>query len=191
MPGKIKVTKEMIIEKSLEITRKEGINSCNARRIGEELHCSLQPVYYYFKTMNNLREEIILAARKLYNSYIEETKKCLERRFKAVGEMYILFAIKEKELFKLLFMSKANIRVVDMLSIDDNTPYIRKELMNDYQLTEEQAARIHYETWIFTHGIASMLASEYMTFSSEEIGKLLSDVFLGLLMKVKGEKGND
>ena len=38
MPGKIKVTKEMIIDCAIKITRCDGADAVNARRIGKELN---------------------------------------------------------------------------------------------------------------------------------------------------------
>ena len=75
MPNKIKVTKEDILNCALTITKKTGIGNVNARIIAKELNCSIQPIYYYFETMDNLRKQIVHEARKIYNSYIEDSKK--------------------------------------------------------------------------------------------------------------------
>ncbi len=185
MPGKIKVTKENIIDCALNITRKEGITAVNARRIGKELNCSLQPVYYYFGTMDTLRNEIIKKANEIYNFYIEKSKILPFPRFKAVGIQYISFAINERELFKLLFMRKAEYRSNFIVEIDDNTEYIINEIMKTYGLTKDLAKKIHFETWIATHGIASMIACEYMFFNDEQISNYLTDVFKGLLINIR------
>ncbi|MBO5525253.1 MAG: TetR/AcrR family transcriptional regulator [Clostridia bacterium] len=183
MAPKTKITKEMIVDSAIEITRKEGIDAVNARRIGAELGCSLQPVYYQFGTMDALREAVIARAKEIYNAYINESKKAEEKRFKVVGEQYVLFAIREKQLFRLLFMRNANHRLHEMEIIDENTDYILSELQERYSLTLDQAKKIHFETWVATHGIASMIATDYMTFTPDQISELLSDFFVGLLMK--------
>lgn len=86
MPNKIKVTKEDILNCALTITKKTGIGNVNARIIAKELNCSIQPIYYYFETMDNLRKQIVHEARKIYNSYIEDSKKDPDNpAFKAVG----------------------------------------------------------------------------------------------------------
>lgn len=191
MAGKIKVTKEMIIECALQITRKEGIEACNARRIGKELNCSLQPVYYYFGTMDLLRAEIIKAANEVYNQKMEDSFTKEGKRFREVGLNYIKFAIEEKELFKLLFMRDANYVSAFKVEQDDNTNKIVEEIVAEYQLDFEKARKLHFELWIATHGIASMLATNYMSFPPEQISEMLEDFCIGILMKMKRENNND
>lgn len=190
MAGKIKVTKEMIVQTALDITRKEGIEACNARRIGKELNCSLQPVYYYFGTMELLRSEIIKTAREVYNLKIRTFLQAEEKKFRAVGINYIRFAIEEKELFKLLFMRSANYVSNFIVEIDDNTEDIVQEIIEEYHLKEEDARKLHFELWVATHGIASLIATNYMTFTSDQINELLADYCIGILMKMKGEKND-
>lgn len=191
MAGKIKVTKEMIIACAIDITRKEGIEACNARRIGKELNCSLQPVYYYFGTMDLLRKEIVKAANEVYNERLRLISTVQEKKFKAVGLNYIRFAIEEKELFKILFMRSAHHVSSFVVEVDDNTELIVQEIMQEYQLTDEEAKRLHFELWIATHGIASMIATGFMIFSSEQISEILDDYCIGLIMKMKGNRKND
>lgn len=188
MAGKIKVTKEMIIDCAIDITKKEGVNAVNARRIGKEIACSLQPVYYYFGTMDALRNEIIKKANTIYNRYIEESKNMEDPRFKSVGMQYIRFASEEKELFKLLFMRNAKYHSSFIVEVDDNTAYIINEIMTAYGLSRADAQKIHFESWIATHGLASMIATEYMSFEKEEISDYLTDIFAGLISRLK--RGN-
>lgn len=191
MAGRIKVTKEMIIQCALEITKKEGIEACNARRIGKELNCSLQPVYYYFGTMDLLRGEIIKAANELYNLQIKSFLRADEKKFRAVGIGYIQFAMEEKELFKLLFMRSANYISDFKVGVDDNTDDIVKEIILEYKLDYENAKKLHFELWIATHGIASMIATNYMTFPPEQISEMLEDYCIGILMKMRSKKNHD
>lgn len=191
MAGKRKVTKEMIIACAIDITRKEGIEACNARKIGKQLNCSLQPVYYYFGTMDLLRKEIVKAANEVYNERLRSISSVQEKTFKSVGLNYIRFAIEEKELFKILFMRSAYHVSSFVVEVDDNTDLIVQKIMQEYQLTEEEAKRLHFELWIATHGIASMIATGFMIFSSEQISDILDDYCIGLIMKMKGNRKND
>jgi len=55
MPPKIKVTKDEIINNAIEIVRKDGEQSINARTIATQLNCSTQPIFSNFATMDDLR----------------------------------------------------------------------------------------------------------------------------------------
>ena len=52
MPPKVKITKEDIIKTSLELIKKYGVESVNARAIAKELNCSTQPIFSNFSSMN-------------------------------------------------------------------------------------------------------------------------------------------
>lgn len=190
MPGKIKVTSEMILSKALSITRQEGIDACNARRIGKELNCSLQPVYYYFGTMDKLRKEIMKEANKVYNSYIDRAKSANGKKFKAVGMNYIHFAREEKQLFKLLFMSDVKHTSKMVVEVDDNKTYIVDAIMTEYKMSMEEAEKLHFEVWVATHGIASMIATDYMHFEEEQVSMILDDICGSLIRQMKDFKND-
>ena len=105
MPPKVKITKEDIIQKALEIGRTNGEQALNARSIASALNCSTQPVFFNFATMEELRESVIKAAYGLYASFLQqEVENGKYPKYKSFGMAYIRFAGEEKELFKLLFM---------------------------------------------------------------------------------------
>ena len=105
MPPKVKITEAKIVNAAIEIVRKKGSDSLNAREIAAHLGCSTQPIFSNFNTMEDLRHKVICAADRIYQKYIKseiDSKKHPE--YKATGMAYIRFAKEEKELFKLLFM---------------------------------------------------------------------------------------
>lgn len=186
MPNKIKVTKEDILNCALTITKKTGIGNVNARIFAKELNCSIQPIYYYFETMDNLRKQIVHEARKIYNSYIEDSKKDPDNpAFKAVGIAYIKFASLEPNLFQLLFMSKADNEFGISAKIDENYDYI----LSTIDAPKEDAKRIYEAIWITTHGMATMIATGFMKPTPGEISDILTFVFKGLVLSTKQENG--
>jgi len=100
MPPKIKVTKDEIINNAIEIVRKDGEQSINARTIATQLNCSTQPIFSNFATMDDLRLAVTQKADELYQSYIQrEIASEQFPSYKASGMAYIRFAKEEKELF--------------------------------------------------------------------------------------------
>lgn len=55
---KTRITKELIIEKSFEITKSEGIENLNARYLAKQLNCSTMPIFKVFNDMNELKFEL-------------------------------------------------------------------------------------------------------------------------------------
>lgn len=59
---------------------------------------------------------------------------------------------------------------------------------------EENVKEFHLKMWIFTHGIATMLASGTCDISEEQVSEMLTEEFLALMLlekkkeDIKGEK---
>lgn len=58
MPPKAKITKEMILNTVLEITREAGFESVNARSISGRLQCSTRPIFTCYENMEELSLQI-------------------------------------------------------------------------------------------------------------------------------------
>ena len=69
MPPKIKITKEQIVYTAFELVKKYGDGALNARTLAKELNCSTQPIFSNYTSMNDLRSDVIAAAKELYQSY--------------------------------------------------------------------------------------------------------------------------
>ena len=105
MPPKTRITKELIIEKSFEITKSEGIENLNARYLAKQLNCSTMPIFKVFNDMNELKFELKKKIDAYYNDFIlahlDKNNYLYTMSF-----AYIDFAIKEKNLFGALFVNE-------------------------------------------------------------------------------------
>lgn len=70
MPPTLKITKEKILEISLEIVSSGSIESLNVRNIATRLNCSVQSTYYQFFNMKELKIELIKYAYKEYEKFV-------------------------------------------------------------------------------------------------------------------------
>lgn len=181
MAPKVKITREMIIEKAFEIVKNEGVEFLNARSLSKKLKCSTQPIFSNFNNMEELISEVINKSKSIYNEYMENSKK-YEKRFKGTGIEYIKFAKENPNLFKLLFMSKTdssyqNVTVVESKQQDIQNEIIAKSL----NISIEEAKYVQLQSWVFVHGIASLIVTNTASFDDFIIDKLLIDFYKGLL----------
>lgn len=190
MPPKAKFTRQQIIDAGLDIVRNQGINYLTARFLGKKLGSSSCPIFTIFENMEEVQYEVKIAARKLYDQYIKIGLND-NPAFKGVGMQYIIFSMKEPKLFQLLFMTeqKSNPELNNILPIiDDNYDAILSSVENGYNLSKSDAELLYRHLWIYTHGIASLCATNTCTFTIEQIGKMMSEIFIGLLKQIKGAK---
>ena len=103
MPPKAKYTREEIINKAFEMTRKKGIDAVVARELGKELGTSSSPIFTAFKNMEELQNEVRKVAMREFEAYVHDAVNYTPA-FKYVGIKMIEFAMKEPKLFQLLYM---------------------------------------------------------------------------------------
>ena len=109
--------------------------------------------------------------------------------YKSTGMAYIRLAREEKELFSLLFMRNRRGEKIEA-KIDDR---ILDLVCKATGLEKDAAYLFHLETWVYVHGIASMLATGYLEWDDDFVSNSLSDCFLGLKeqLKRKEQEKND
>lgn len=187
MPPSAKFSRKEIISTALEIVREGGIDAVTARELGARMNSSARPIFTVFENMEEVRKEVIKAAREVYRKYVEQGL-AQERAFRGVGLAYIQFAIKEPKLFQLLYMGE-QCEVSDithvLAMIDENYEEILQSVQKPYGLKREQAKRLYQHLWVYTHGIGTLCATKVCYFSDEEIEKMMTEIFISLLEKMK------
>ncbi len=188
MPPKVRVTKEAIVSAGIEIVRESGADAVNARSVAKKIGCSTQPIFSNYNSMDELKQDIIKVAGEKYMQFILAYRPPENfPEYKNTGLAYISYAKEERELFKLLFMRHRN-RDEYMTNEVDSTPVI-DILTKATGLSREDAELLHGEMWIFVHGIATMVATEYLELSDSAVSDMMTDVFQGLLKRFS-EKRN-
>ena len=171
MPPVQKTGKDEIINVAFDIVRKEGFGNLNARAIAKKLGVSTQPIFSNFKNMEDSMLE-------------EEEKSGKYPLYKARGMGYIRFAKEEKNLFRLLFMDK---RSPDVKFPTDDASKEIELISNSLSFAEDKASRMHALLWFFVHGIASLIVTESLKLSEEDISAALTDTYLGLKSRFSDE----
>jgi len=184
MPPKFKFTRDEITSAALNVTRRAGLSGLTARALAAELGCSAKPIFGLFKNMEEVQQEVAKAAHDLYQSYLnEDMEKGKYPPYKASGMAYIRFAREEKELFKLLFMRDRSVE-----KVEENTEEMRPLLQliqKDTEMNEQDAHTFHIEMWIFVHGMATMLATNYLDLEEAYISRVITDAYKGIKSRFK------
>ena len=186
MPPRIKITKDDIINKTLELVRINGKDAINARAIASSLNCSTQPIFSNFATMDELHESLLAAA---YNCYIGFIRREVENdkypKYKAFGMAYVRFAKEERELFKFLFMCD---RTNKDISPSPDFEASVEMIMKANGLSKEKATLMHFEMWSVVHGIGTMLATSFLSLEWGLISEMISDVYHGIRLRHASEE---
>ena len=188
MPPKVKITKEDIVNTAVELVRENGEQAINARAIAAALHCSTQPVFSNFATMDKLQDAVRVAAYDRYLGFLKsEAESGRYPPYKAFGMAYIHFAKEERELFRFLFMCDRG--GADASSTSPDFEASVQMIMKANGVTADKARLMHMEMWACVHGIATMLATSFLTLDRELVSDMLTDIYQGIRAR-HGSEGN-
>lgn len=190
VPPKPKFTKEEFVNAALELVGERGIEALTARELGERLGSSSRPIFTAFKNMEELTEEVRMAAMRRFEEFVGGTEE-EEPSLKSFGFRMVLFAESEPKLFRFLFMkADDSVKNFDSLfsSLGVTAGLSVQKTKEKYSLSEEEAKTLFEQTWIYTFGIAVMCAAGVCRFSNDEIERLLSADFQSKLRLVKASE---
>ena len=183
MPTKAKITKEMILNAAFEIVKESGIDALTNKALSERLNCSIQPIYYQFKNTEDLKKELLIKIEKYFFEFLTANMTNTIPKYKQIGINYIKFAKEEKELFRIIFMTKSNHTASDLVTHALETAEgLEKVIKNSTELDKEEIKTFHIRMWIFTHGVASLVANETCNLTDEQISGLLSSSFQAFML---------
>lgn len=183
-----RITKELILTKAFELAREQGYEAVNARSTAKRAGCSVQPIYSCYENMEDLMGELFSYTKQFLGRYIEEHA---DKRnfFESIGLCHISFAKEEKYLFRLLFMSPyveaENFQEFYARFMVDG---VEEEIQENLGISRQQARELYQQMMIYTHGIASIIATDAAAIPYEEAHKMIDVAFWAFLARIRKEK---
>ena len=174
---KQRITKEMILDIAFKFARKKGFDKVVLKNIADEIGCSVQPIYSYYKNMDDLRGFVYQEAMKFYQSFIY-SRVDGDNLLESMGKANVLFAKEETNVFKLLFLNKIN----GLNSFSDIYEWMgdknaAQQVMERYSLSEGCAKEVYIMLITFTHGMATMIAMGGANIPDSEIVEYLQKAY--------------
>lgn len=191
MPPKSRIQKEHVLQAAFTLVRKEGPKSLHARRIAKELGCSTQPIFGYYKTMDDLKREVYQYIETYHNQYFNQVKVD-DNIYVNVGMTYVNFALEEPHLFRALFMSDgfSDKKISDFVT-DDSNEHIASNLPETVNIESISSQKLYTNMWLYAHGIASMVVTNQLQISKDEIKSMMTDVFQALNNQYNGGNASE
>ena len=131
--------------------------------------------------MDDLKLCILKKAEEYFYDFIASLFDDSIPKYKQVGINYIKFAKEEPILFKILFLDKNNFDKTLLESETESFKMIKSFISSSTKLED-------FQMWIFTHGLACLLASNNYNLSDDDISNLLSKQFKALIYLNNGKE---
>lgn len=190
LPPKQKITKEMILEAAFQITKEKGFDAVNARSLAAVIGCSTQPIFSHYESMSDLKKDFHAYLGKYFDEYALSSASKGENFSHDIGRAYISFARNESNLFQVLFMSECfGLEGFSDMFADEGNLEAAKGVSKNLGISLEGAKDVYMKTWVFLHGIASLIATKSIKLSDEEVEKMHREAHEAFLTQVKTNEG--
>lgn len=177
-----KITKDMIVDAALEIFRAEGFDAVTSRRVAFKLGYSTQPIYFEYKNMDELKNDIVKKVvgqlNEIFSSVSNEGKEEPDEFvYRSFGLSFLKFVQADPFVFRQIYIVDGKIgRQVDNLRM----PIILDILENKYGYKKETALAIHKMASCSLMGMAVFVSSGYKKISEDEMQKNLGILFASI-----------
>lgn len=185
MAPRNKFTREEMIKAAMQVIREHGYNALTAQRIADVLGTSTRSVFTCFETMEKVKAEVYAETLKVYDDYANAGLK-EKIPFFGVGMQYIRFAREEPELYRFLFLTRAQDKEHSaMKSMQHLQELVRPALMNIYRITAEEAERYFRDFWFVVHSLSTLIVTGDCPYSDREIGQILTGFSISICKSIK------
>ena len=194
MARKVTITKEIILQNALEMLIKDGYQSISIHTLAKKTGCSTQPIAWHFENMEGLRKALYVYAAEYDGQKADISKTKGADAFEMLGSAYVQTAIKEPNLFKFLYLGEGP--VSKPYSIND----LPKGKVNDELiagiccetgLTADASSRVINNTVVYSHGIATMLATGVFQASVKQAMEMIKSASEAFVLKERASDGKD
>lgn len=177
MARKESITIQDILETAFVMTREEGFQNVTARKVAAKAGCSTQPIFRVYKNMEELCAAVYDRAVIYFQEYLSRSVTRSSVPFADLGMAYIAFAMEEKHLFELLFVSHGQNRKEMYEVVNGDRGNVVKEISKASAQGCKNASGMFMKMWIFIHGAACMSLTGDYDLKEDETQKLLEEAY--------------
>lgn len=181
MPPSVKISKELILNSSVELLKEKGIDAINARNIAKEIGCSTQPIFSVYENMSNLVEDVLNHIETYFYQYLKQVKYD-DNFFLNIGLSYIRFSKEYPNFFRALFLLD-NFKSLTLVEFVDSPKmqFLKEGIEKLLNIDDSTATKLFLDMWLYSHGIACMISTNSITLSDYEIEEMLTNVFYSFM----------
>lgn len=184
MARKTQISKDIILQSALNMLIRDGYSSINIKTLAKEIGCSTQPIVWHFENMEGLRTALAEYAREYANHKMRPTGDNAVVAFEQVGRAFVEIAVKEPNLFRFLNLNEKKGQSEESFGAiitDKNNAEMITNISEYLRISEESVGRYLQNTMIYAHGIATLVATNVIKATEEEMMAMINraaDAFL-------------
>jgi AcrR family transcriptional regulator len=163
-------SRDHIIDAAFELIREQGWSAVSTRAIAKKVGSSTMPIYSHMRSVEDLEKELRQRAHNLLKDF--QQRQYTEYALLNLAFGYVVFARDEKNLFRFLYLEKPRKHDLEKSTMKDlflaDFGAESKAGKDLAELQDSGHETLISYTWIFTHGLATLVNSGALDTSSDE-----------------------
>lgn len=184
MPSQ-RITREMVVDAAFRLAREKGMEGVLVKELARELGCSVQPVYTYCKSMEELRRAVEERTAAFVRDYAAQRRDPADP-FRSTGLAYLRLAREEPNLYRIFF-SRPQGGSFEELYHREADPRRAEELAGELGLTPAAARGLHLHMLLYTAGVGQVLSASQGKMAVETAAEQLESAYRAFLRQAKEE----
>lgn len=180
-----RITREMVVEAAFRLARERGMEGVLVKELARELHCSVQPIYTYCGSMEELRRAVEEKTAEFVREYAARYRDRADP-FRSTGRAYLRLAREEPNLYRIFF-SRPQGGSWEELYRREADPRRAEELAKELGLTPQAARGLHLHMLLYTAGVGQVLAASRGEMDVETAAEQLEEAYRAFLRQAKEE----
>lgn len=179
MARKETITRDYLFETAFQMLREEGIENVTARKLAARAGCSTQPIFRLYSNMEELWQELFEEGVVFFEQYYSKARLYDFTPFVNLGITYIQFAVEEKNLFQMLFLTANRYGKSLYEILNGKLGSVGREFIKAQNEGCKNPGDLFMKMWIFIHGSASMAITGDYDLNLEDTIELLKAAYKG------------
>jgi len=163
--------KSLILGAARKLFVEQGIEQTTIRKIASKIEYSVGTVYLYYKDKNDILHDLHTQGFKQLGGEMKVLMNVADpmERVKALGRLYLQFALENPDMYDLMFSMKAPMDFLDSVQKDEWNEgratfgvlkATVKECMDNGHFAGHQLEPLSFAIWSTVHGMASLHISQ-------------------------------
>lgn len=163
--------KSLILRAAKKLFVEKGIEQTTIRKIAQQIEYSVGTVYVYYKDKNDILHELHTQGFQQLGGEMKVLFKVADpmERLKALGRVYLQFALKNPDMYELMFTLKAPMDFLDSVHKEewnegketfDVLISTVNQCLQQGHFRGHQLEPLSFAIWSMVHGMASLYISQ-------------------------------
>lgn len=178
-----RITREMVVDAAFRLAREKGMEGVLVKELAREMGCSVQPIYTYCKSMEDLRRAVEEKTADFVRAYAAQRRDRADP-FRSTGLAYLQLAREEPNLYRIFFSRRQGGSWEELYQREAD-PQRAEELAGDLGLTRTAARELHLHMLLYTAGVGQVLAASRGKMDVDTAAKQLESAYRAFLRQAR------